>query len=735
MTSTSKLGDEFLRIPKLDVSGSNWVLYKERFFWALDARAILEHVDGTGTEPMDPVPKASRDAKALSAAEKELDPSKEVKDLSAAEKELEKEWKKELKEWKQNEAVAKQQIASSIPDSLFMKIRTKGSAYEIWKELENHFQNRSRMVSVDLRRRIQDLRCAEKGDMLSHFATLRTMREDLASMGQPLSENDFYAIILGSLPASYDPYVSAVNATSSVLGKTISADDLMLTVTEEYERRVLKGKTGKKDENAAFYSNDSEKGGKGGSNSNSRKKNVECHNCHKKGHYKSDCWAPGGGKEGQRPNQKGKGKGKQDEKKKEAGTSAEAKGKEKEKEKDTKESVDEAWLAMVDDAYEGELEEDTLMDFASLDDSINDYPDFDELEEPTFNSVESTQIPVTPFDTISDSDDPDDGAYTTSFSTDQLAGSAEARNVEVDLYDSGASRHMSGFRHKFIDLVDIEPVPISAADKRTFKATGRGKMIIHLPNGDHGPSRAVLMNALYAPSMGVTLVSISLIAKAGCTVVFSGEFCRIYKANKERMGEIKERQGLYRVYMSSSQEGANVAGTKEALTIYELHRRLGHVSHDRVKLLMSKGLVEGVTLDQESEASVCESCEWAKGVRKAVVKVREGERCVAVGDEIHSDLWGPAPVETIGKKRYYISFTDDYTRYTNVYFLQTKDEAFSYYHIYEAWLSTQHDAQIKCLNSDRGGRVSVEGFLRSSQKGRNNQTTHCSRHSGAQWYC
>ena len=61
-------------------------------------------------------------------------------------------------------------------------------------------------------------------------------------MGQPLNENDFYAIILGSLPASYDPYISAVNATSSVLGKTISADDLMLTVTEEYERRNLKNK-------------------------------------------------------------------------------------------------------------------------------------------------------------------------------------------------------------------------------------------------------------------------------------------------------------------------------------------------------------------------------------------------------------------------------------------------------------------------------------------------------------
>jgi hypothetical protein len=276
MTSTSKLGDEFLRIPKLDVSGSNWVLYKERFFWALDARGILEHINGIADQPTDPIPEKVREEKKLSDEQKVLD----------------KEYQREFREWRQSEAVAKQQIASSIPDSLFMKIRAKGTAYEIWKELENHFQNRSRMVSVDLRRRIQEVRCAEKGDMISHFATLRMMREDLAAMGQALTEDDFYAIILGSLPSSYDPYISAVNATSSVMGKTISADDLMLTVTEEYERRNLRNKTGKKGEDA-FYSNDSGKGQKGGSSS---KKNVECHNCHKKGHYKSECWAPGGGK-------------------------------------------------------------------------------------------------------------------------------------------------------------------------------------------------------------------------------------------------------------------------------------------------------------------------------------------------------------------------------------------------------------------------------------------------------
>jgi hypothetical protein len=59
--------------------------------------------------------------------------------------------------------------------------------------------------------------CVEKGDVWAHFATLRTMREDLASMGRSPIEDDFYVIVIGSLPPSYDPYVSALNATQVFL--------------------------------------------------------------------------------------------------------------------------------------------------------------------------------------------------------------------------------------------------------------------------------------------------------------------------------------------------------------------------------------------------------------------------------------------------------------------------------------------------------------------------------------
>ena len=101
-----------------------------------------------------------------------------------------------------------------------------------------------------------------------------------------LTENDFYAIIMGSLPSSYNPYLSVLNTTSSVLGTQLSADDLMLSITEEYKLHTLKSKGNKKEENTA-YSNDANKGSKGGSSS---KQKCECHNCGKKGQWTRDCW-------------------------------------------------------------------------------------------------------------------------------------------------------------------------------------------------------------------------------------------------------------------------------------------------------------------------------------------------------------------------------------------------------------------------------------------------------------
>ena len=223
---------------------------------------------------------------------------------------------------------------------------------------------------MDLRRCLQQEKCVEKGDVCVHFSKLRTIREDLASMGHPPSDDDMYAITLGLLPPSYDSYISAVSATSSVLGTTISANTLMTTITDEYDCRLLNMKSGKKDDNVAFYSNvgGSSKGQKGA------KKDVECFNCHKKVHYKADCWAEGGRKEGEGPKSKGKGKVK-----KVAATAAAAAAV-AEKAKVAEEKV-EAWMVSVeDDLEESSDEEDLACGSNSSDDLFYDSDSMPDLE-------------------------------------------------------------------------------------------------------------------------------------------------------------------------------------------------------------------------------------------------------------------------------------------------------------------------------------------------------------------
>ncbi|GKC00659.1 retrovirus-related pol polyprotein from transposon TNT 1-94, partial [Tanacetum coccineum] len=45
-------------------------------------------------------------------------------------------------------------------------------------------------------------------------------------------------------------------------------------------------------------------------------------------------------------------------------------------------------------------------------------------------------------------------------------------------------------------------------------------------------------------------------------------------------------------------------------------------------------------------------------------------------DYVHTDLWGPSQVESLGGKRYFLSIVDDYSRRVWVYILKFKHEAF-----------------------------------------------------------
>ena len=52
---SAKLGNDLMKVPKLEAGGTNWVSYKDRLFRSIDARGLLDHIDGSGEQPKCPV--------------------------------------------------------------------------------------------------------------------------------------------------------------------------------------------------------------------------------------------------------------------------------------------------------------------------------------------------------------------------------------------------------------------------------------------------------------------------------------------------------------------------------------------------------------------------------------------------------------------------------------------------------------------------------------------------------
>ena len=104
-------------------------------------------------------------------------------------------------------------------------------------------------------------------------------------------------------------------------------------------------------------------------------------------------------------------------------------------------------------------------------------------------------------------DEPD---VTTAYTSAQ----AYPPKVETELYDSGASRHMSPFRHRFKNYRSIPPHAITAANKRTFYAVGTGDLQVEVPNGN-STTPVLLRDTLHTPDMALTIISIGRITREG----------------------------------------------------------------------------------------------------------------------------------------------------------------------------------------------------------------------------
>jgi len=654
-------------VPKLDSSGLNWAIFSVRFQDAVEAKGFWGHFDGSEVCPTAVIPD---------------DPTGDETT--------------KINQWKKNERSAKSLLTQKLPDSALMRVHMKPTVKDRWDAITSEFTEKGAFAQTEMRAKFLGMKCPEKGNVHEFLDGVRVKREELATMGVKIDDHDYRSTIISSLPISLANFASNQLASARLYAanKTIVPDALIQMIAEESDRQRAQRAAWHrppKRENPGEAKDEALAATPGTSvgqdrRGKPRKPKGVCWNCGEPGHFKHKCPKP------QKDNS--------------PGTRVTANV--------AVDSEDEAAFFM-EPADEMDMD-----DVPVTSDHTESYEDesgwFSDASESAKSGWTTEELSRVDWSETSSLVDVDLDSVTAEVEVAAQINQDEGTSVKLtEIIDSGCTRHLTPNRDNLTNYVEIMPKSFRAADKRNMTAIGKGDMSVNIPNGD-GMSKLRLTDVLYSPEVGYTLVSVGRLDDDGYTVTFGGGKCEIQALDGQVIGSVpKTSRGLYKLTQEVSDEAANAA--VEVLTLDQLHRRMGHISAGAARQLVDKALVTGVKLDEKLGAEFfCESCVYAKATRKPVAKAREGECATSFGDEVHSDLWGPAPVETKGGRKYYVSFTDDATRFTHLYLLRAKSDTFDAYQKYEAWCNTQLDARVKILHSDRGGEYMDNKFIEHLKK-------------------
>jgi hypothetical protein len=164
-----------------------------------------------------------------------------------------------------------------------------------------------------------------------------------------------------------------------------------------------------------------------------------------------------------------------------------------------------------------------------------------------------------------------------------------------------------------------------------------------------------------------------------------------------------EENGLYK--LKGHPETAMTHAIENSCELW--HRRLAHINY-KVLPYICKAItgLPKLKVDQEGMSN---GCAQGKNIKNPFPK--RDNKAEGALELIHSNMCGPMPSSSISGYVYYVSFIDDYSRKTWIYFLKSKDEVFSKFKEFKALIENLSERKIKILRSDNGGEYTSKEFI------------------------
>ncbi|KAJ9557467.1 hypothetical protein OSB04_012081 [Centaurea solstitialis] len=258
--------------------------------------------------------------------------------------------------------------------------------------------------------------------------------------------------------------------------------------------------------------------------------------------------------------------------------------------------------------------------------------------------------------------------------------------------DSGCSRHMTGSKSVLSNYREERGPAV------TFGGNGKGQTRGYgtLTNGV-----TTFKRVAYVEGLMHNLLSISQLCDKNHKVSFSKKKCKVKNRRKEVILTGVRQADIYIINMNTSTDNFCFISRASTDTNWLWHKRLSHLNFKTLNQLCINNLVVGLPNFRYTKVSLCSACEKGKQTR-ASFKSKQISSISSPLQLLHMDLFGPVNVQSIGGKKYTLVIVDEYSRYTWVFFLRSKNDAPEEIILFVRKMEKLNNLSVRSIRSDHG---------------------------------
>jgi len=270
----------------------------------------------------------------------------------------------------------------------------------------------------------------------------------------------------------------------------------------------------------------------------------------------------------------------------------------------------------------------------------------------------------------------------------------ESHLMSVWIVDTEVSDHLCS-THKF--FLTYEPISRSLKTaNEPAQIIEQGMVSLHLVHSDSGIQAVILKDVMHVSDSSVNLVF-------DCHMRVSGIFfdmcdCIIHHKNNV-IEYASEVNGIFQLHLDNTPQSHAFTANCGFKVLFDMwHWRLSHLSHTNIERLSK--IINSIDLkDLSWWHDVCELC----------MKVKQTHCSYNASIEwvtwslglIHLNVVGPITPTVYDGSRWFVTLTDNFTRFTWMFFMKIKGETAKHIKNFVTLMKTDcSDYSLKCLHTD-----------------------------------